>query len=227
VGRDVGGTNKWGIPDWTKEDEYPNRGKTKIDKWAWEFLRRWPEYRNFWTGKVKPFIGANGFIHRDAAGNFWPYRDELVARFGVDLPSPPQDSVPSYFVSSSLRFFQYDGRDFQRIQLKKCEIAVVIDLARPLPTQFERARKCAKEQQKLLKPNGLKHARSRARVYITYLRILDGEEAGAPSAEIADLLFPKVSNDYPEHKRLNVFYDSRKAAKKLRDGGYRALLEKR
>jgi transcriptional regulator len=198
----VSGANQWGIPDWTKEDEYPNQHKAGIRGWAWEFLRRWPDYRNFWTQKVKPFIGASGrFINRDADGNFWPHYDELVERFGVDLPSPPQDSVPSCFVSSSLRFFQYDGRDFQRIQLKKCEIAVVIDLARPLPTQFKRARKSAQEQQKLLKPKRLKHARSRAAAYVTYLRILDGEEVGVGSTEMADVLFPKVPNDYPENKR--------------------------
>jgi hypothetical protein len=219
VERDVSGTNEWGLPDWTKEGEYPNKDKTEIWEWAWEFLRRWPEYRNFWTEKVKPFTGANGFIHRDAAGNFWPHLDELISRFGVDLPSPPQSSTPSKFVSSQISFVPYDGsRDFQRLQLKENQIAIIIDLARPLPTQFKRAYKSAETQQKSLKSR-LKRARSRATGYVTYLRILDGGEAGARSTEIADLLFPKVSNDYPENKRLKVSYDSREAAQNLRDGG--------
>jgi hypothetical protein len=84
-----------GFPDWTKEDEYPNKDKTKIDQWAWEFLRRWPKYRDFWAQKVEPFISADGRrICRDADGNWWPHLDESISQFSVDLPSPPQSSTP-------------------------------------------------------------------------------------------------------------------------------------
>jgi hypothetical protein len=226
----VSGTNEWGIPDWTKAEEYSNQHKAGIRGWAWEFLRRWPEYRNFWTEKVKPYTDADGFIHRDADGNFWPHLDKLISRFGVELPSPPYDSTPAIFASAYTSYVPNDGRELQRLQLKEHEIAIIIDLARPLPTQFKRARKSAEEQQKTLRLEGridLKRARSRAPGYVTYLRLLDGEEAGASSTEIADLLFPKVPNDYPDNKRFKVFYDSREAAQKLRDGGYRALLEMR
>jgi Uncharacterized conserved protein (DUF2285) len=218
----VGSANQWGIPDWTKQNEYPNRDKTKIDKWAWEFLRRWPDYRNFWTENVKPFIGTNGFIHRDAAGNFWPHLDDLISRFGVDLPSPPYDSTPSNFVSSYIRYVTNDGRDFQRLQLKEDEIAIIIDLARPLKPQLERAHKSAAHEQKFRQLNQ-KSVRIRVDHYVRYLRILDADESRARPRNIAELLFPHLPGP-PENSRMKALHDNRSVARYLRDGGYLSLL---
>ena len=218
----MSGTNEWGLPDWTKEGEYPNKDKTEIWEWAWEFLRGWPEYRNFWTEKVKSFTGANGFIHRDAAGNFWPHLDDLISRFGVDLPSPPYDSTPSNFVSSYIRYVTNDGRDFQRLQLKEDEIAIIIDLARPLKPQLERAHKSAAHEQKFRQLNQ-KSVRIRVDHYVRYLRILDADETRARSRDIAALLFPKLPGP-PENSRARALHDDRVVARSLRDGGYRSLL---
>lgn len=35
-------------PDWRKASEYPTQSKTSMKRWAWEFLRRNPEYRSDW-----------------------------------------------------------------------------------------------------------------------------------------------------------------------------------
>jgi hypothetical protein len=212
-----------GFPDWTKEDEYPNKDKTKIDQWAWEFLRRWPKYRDFWAQKVEPFISADGRrICRDADGNWWPHLDESISQFSVDLPSPPQSSTPPYFVSSRTSFVTNDGREFQRLQLKEHEIAIIIDLTRTLKPQFDRARKSAEREQKFRQLNE-KSVRIRADHYVRYLRILDADETRARSRDIAALLFPKLPGP-PENSRARALHDDRVVARSLRDGGYRSLL---
>ena len=33
------------LPNWKNSDEYPNPKNTIADQWAWEFLRRNPEYQ--------------------------------------------------------------------------------------------------------------------------------------------------------------------------------------
>jgi hypothetical protein len=143
----VNGTTDWGLPDWTKLEGYPMpRGPGEVTVWAWEFLRRNPEYRTFWLEKIQPFIGMDCRICRDAAGNWWPYHDELREKFGVDLPSHPQSATPAIFTATWTTWVDNDGEEFQRISLKEHQVAIVIDLARPLKTQFEWARKSAERE---------------------------------------------------------------------------------
>jgi hypothetical protein len=66
----------WGLPDWTKGTEYPAL-HSRITTWAWQFLRRWPEYRTFWIDKIEPFIveEIDPILHdkRTLIGASWPY----------------------------------------------------------------------------------------------------------------------------------------------------------
>jgi hypothetical protein len=55
------------------------------------------------------------------------------------------------------------------------------------------------------------------------LRILDAYDAGAKPKEIGEALFSNPPNYCPTHERAAKLRDWRKAARKLRDGGYRAL----
>ena len=34
------------LPDWRDADAYPKANDTSLNQWAWEFLRRWPEYQH-------------------------------------------------------------------------------------------------------------------------------------------------------------------------------------
>ena len=36
---------RWGLPDWTRPDLYPDAVETSNSVWRWEFLRRQPNYR--------------------------------------------------------------------------------------------------------------------------------------------------------------------------------------
>src|SRR5215471_5776318 len=43
------------LPDWTKQDQYPDPKKTSLRQWTWEFLRRNPVYQRLWTELIAPF----------------------------------------------------------------------------------------------------------------------------------------------------------------------------
>jgi hypothetical protein len=212
----------WGVPDWTKEKDYPApRGPGEMYIWAWEFLRRWNEYRTFWTEKIEPFIDGRGWICRDANGIWWPHLDELETRFGVYSPSPPQSTTPSRFTAYSVRWVE--GGETQEVCLGQDETSYIIDLSRPLESQFGAAIESARREQNLSVP-GVKRARRRVEHYIPYLRILDALEAGVASQDIAERLFPKLSDERPACCRQKRLVDYRQAAEKLRGGGYRSLL---
>jgi hypothetical protein len=220
----------WGLPDWTKREEYPapcDPGQMTV--WAWEFLRRNSAYRKFWMEKIQPFIGVSGWIDRDTAGNFWPYLDDLRTRFGVELPSPPQSATPSHFTANYISWVQNERGDNQRISLERHQVAYIFDLTRPLKHQFEKARKSATREQERRQKSGaidLKASRNRDdEKFVLYLRILDAKEAGARPKDIGDLLLPDIPRDYPENSRSKALVNNRKAAQNLRDGGYRSLLD--
>jgi hypothetical protein len=234
----------WGLPDWTKREEYPApRGPREMTIWAWEFLRRNPEYRVFWKEKIEPFIDktvreppnnelkarvVSGGIYRDAAGKFWPYLDELRARFGVENPSPPQSATPSHFAANYISWVENErGEEDQRISLERHQVAYIFDLTRPLKRQFEMAKKSATREQESRQKSGaisLKESRSRTDCYVRYLRVLDADEAHEEPRRIADSLFPGIPGP-PENSRLKALHDDRLAARDLRDGKYRSLLE--
>jgi Uncharacterized conserved protein (DUF2285) len=155
----------------------------------------------------------------------WPYHDELGERFGVDVPSPPWERTPAIFLANWTRYVQDDGTESQRIALEKNEIAIIIDLERPLKRQFLFALKSAEREQEFRQLN-MRKARGAVINYPTYLRILDAGEAGASTQQIAEVL----SSNFACRAGTNIprlVCDYRTAARKLRDGGYRALLEAR
>lgn len=223
---DISDTNDWGLPDWTKEAEYPAPTGTPMVVWAWQFMRRWSVYRTFWLEKIQPFVNNDGRISRDISGQWWPYHDELRTRFGVDVPSKPStDRHGAIFAPSWVTWVPSDGEQFQRISLREHQIAIVIDLESPLKRQFLAALKSAKCEQNFRQID-VRKARSAEANYATYLRVLDADHAGAGPKQMIDVLFPHApGRSWNNLSRL--LCDYRTAAQKLRDGGYRTLLENR
>jgi hypothetical protein len=42
------------LPDWTKQSEYPAATGSSRLEWAWQFLRRNPEYQRAWERYIRP-----------------------------------------------------------------------------------------------------------------------------------------------------------------------------
>jgi hypothetical protein len=97
-----------GVPDWLRPQDYPApQGPGAMIIWAWEFLRRNEEFRNFWQAKVEPFITAGGRIGRDQTGKRWPWYREMREKFGIGDPwSPRQNSRIPPFSDGATRYIE-------------------------------------------------------------------------------------------------------------------------
>jgi Uncharacterized conserved protein (DUF2285) len=104
-------------------------------------------------------------------------------------------------------------------------MAFVVDLEQPLDRQFIRILKIAeRDQERLAKADFIKVETSRNRDnYVGYLRLLDARDSGASPMAIKEKLFPGLDGAYGNDQQRTKFNNDRKAAEKLRDGGYKAL----
>ena len=221
----MSGNESWGVPDWCDEGAYPRpAGRSRMLVWAWEFLRRNPDYRRFWFEEAAQFIDEEGCI-RDGAG---PVMEEAENRFGVTFfPQHPASTIYPKFSSLWMRKLRPtpDGTPNQ-VKLKAKELGYAFDLTLPLEGQFARALSDAKTLQKIRVDRGdfkFKYAKERSDKYVTYLRILDAEDCSADKTDVADVLFPSIENTYPDNPRLKTYRNHLNAAIRLRDEGYRSL----
>lgn len=249
--------SEWGIHNWRDPAAYP-QDDAESSVWAWEFLRRNPAYRTFWEEKCKPYLqevaylGAGGgstiALNRNANGEHWPYHDELMDVFAVDVPSAPDEAAPPQFSSMSTRYVTGDvgdtpvsvtnmwsdrsgkaevisretdtQRGFKGIMLDEGDAAFIIDLSRPLRAQLDNVERIAKRLQ--ADQGGVKaRRRTDAQLYELYLRILDAEETGEKVANVKNELFADLSDDYGDSRRNRAYYESKKAAVAMRDEGYK------
>jgi hypothetical protein len=187
--------------------------------WAWEFLRRSTAYRKFWQEKIQPLIDENGRIMGD-----WS-QQLLKAQFGVGIPSPPWIRTPPVFVAEGTYLLSTDEKGLlTRVPLEGNHIPIAFDHTRPLEGQFQRALGVAKGLG--LQQIDERRVRVRAHNYVRYLRVLDADEASASPGTIAGLLYSHLPGR-PQNNRLQALYEDRKVARRMRDGGYRSLLEAR
>jgi hypothetical protein len=216
--------------------------------WAWEFLRRNPEFRDFWVHKVEPFVTTDGRV--------WPHYKEMRRIFGIVDPGSPRQNlrIPPFDVLAT-KFAEAPAISYERLpaqadatgpfvrpsranisqktilknaqlDLSWFEMGFVIDLSLPLDDQLKAIRILAeKDQTTLISAGHVDPVPARkSGKYLLYLRILDAEDAGAPRSEIETALFQGLDNDYERGRpRSKAFDNARCAARRLRDSGYRAL----
>jgi Family of unknown function (DUF6499) len=204
------------MPDWRDPAQYP-RDRSPLRQWAWEFLRRNPEYRAGWREHIEPFydpawrrdqdVGAVGPAHGAPADK----QAELVHHFGLDsFPPSPDDGLPPLFTRTGLR---YTAEREARMLLHPGQIAVIFDLTRPIRRQLAAAKMVFDEEKRRGEIPG--PHRNRIELFAPYLRVLDGVAAGATHSAIGDMLFGDGRSE-----RLSLVRDYLDAAKKLRDGDY-------
>jgi Uncharacterized conserved protein (DUF2285)/Family of unknown function (DUF6499) len=206
----------WNVPDWRDPTQYPR--DRSLRQWAWEFLRRNPEYRAFWREHIEPFYDPT-FQFQDVVGVVGPAHGvpankqaKLVRHFGLEtFPPSPNDDYPPLFTGTGLR---YTAEREARLLLYPGQIAVIFDLTRPIKRQMAAARRVFDEEKKQGKIPGTH--RNRIDQFALYLRVLDGVDAGATPTEIGAVLFGNQSTE----QRLFAVRDYRDAAEKLRDKDY-------
>lgn len=109
------------------------------------------------------------------------------------------------------------------------EIAVVLDLSRPLQSQFESVRRLlSRLQDKYVKWGYVEPSRIRGRsrnpaLLLNYLRAFDAAARGYRANDVVGVLYPDCHNEYPDRAASKQFHEHVEAAKSLIEGDYRWL----
>jgi Uncharacterized conserved protein (DUF2285)/Family of unknown function (DUF6499) len=234
-------------PDWRDPKKYPDPDKTRLDQWAWEFLRRNEEYQQVWSQMIElhevahdppPEGPGSSRIAREFKSRDTISSDVLrifQQKFGIILPaSPDQPRVPPKFLHHtvsgrdrpSLKFCPEEQSYEVKLSLEPGESLIVFNLAWPIDMQLERARACLKERAAYLRQLGdLQPMESANHVskFQAYLRILDANSAGASQREMAAVIYPHLPNKYPDRQGENTVRHSLKRATYLCKAGYRLI----
>ena len=209
---------KW-LPDWHDASAYPDPEDTSAMQWAWEFLRRNPDYQKDYQTHGGPYVPSE---------NLWK-------KYNLDTHSSfPDPALPHPFVRTDLgrgvyameplRFRGNVLRTHQPGQVGRSnydtEAFIRFDVSLPLAAQITAAEKHLGRLQKKM---GAKNKRKRITKYQSYLRILDAEASGAVRSEIAAELYPQMPNEYTHRKGDETVAKDLIAAKLLRDHDYAFL----
>ncbi|OIR19956.1 hypothetical protein GALL_08420 [mine drainage metagenome] len=125
----------------------------------------------------------------------------------------------------------YHGIQEPPVEHLACEARIIFNLNLPIDFQIEHVRNHLLQLQQSLRNLGeLKEdgpSRLRTDKYRIYLRILDAINSGVTLKEIGEVLQPWKSDDYSSgHRRTKAIEGQLKEARRLVDGGYKALLGK-
>ena len=245
---------KW-LPDWRKPSQYPDPSKAEVTRldWAWQFLRRNPEYQQLWSNLIAPnYKPAHvTWSMKQTAGSVRRVRDRVRAHlkappsanyqlaqfetlFGI-ITIPPDPSKRKARLRFAAHFIRYARKPSHRpgksgwvynvpTSLQDHEVLVWFDLRWPTKAQLTRAKQLLAQQTREEKLENIPFSfRYRPKKYINYLRILDAKAANAPDAEVAKVIYPQELNIYPEFVGSHRVRDDRNAAERLRDNPWRIV----
>jgi hypothetical protein len=129
------------LPDWTKEDQYPDPKATSLRQWTWEFLRRNPEYQRLWTELIAPYYDEKEGYHSLAATKAAEERAEknpIIQRMRTEKRPysiiPPHTEFEERF---GIRFYPPPPwQEFNQPGRKPAFVNEGVKFAAPLPRRW-------------------------------------------------------------------------------------------
>ena len=250
-------TPSW-LPDWRDAEQYPGGGVSP-KRWAWEFLRRDPEYQadfrefesNLPDGVTEPndrrLQLSQIRIDLEERDGWELLTRKLGRKYGVEAMCDPSIEAPgigelTFVTTWGPRYLVNKGPDrlshhpdpdhpeivrYGMLPVEVGEVVVKFDLSWPLPVQFRRLKDTLQRAQDRLKDDGtivIHSTKPRTEMYTCYLRVLDAVESGADLNDVAATLFPKKSNQYPDHLGYKSAHNALQAARSIRDENYLYIL---
>ncbi len=227
------------LPDWKNVAEYPDPKKKVSGRvWAWEFLRRNPQYQQLWE-KSAALPGPDGFIYKESFAKTEErlgIKERFEKEFGVDTPAPPSmaSADPTFewrprFVTQHVKHWMKPvgwPEEFYTIEESlqdPAEVIIHFDLHWPLRRQLDPAERFLKAKAAELTGLGILEdtdRRMKPQHFQDYLRLLDAEATGASQKEMAKVIY-NIVDKYPDHAGEQKARDGLERAKWLRDKGYR------
>lgn len=187
------------IKDFRRVDDYPNwQG---LSAWRWEFLRRDPEYQQFFAQHKDdvrgPYCGMFGIrsLHDPAFDRAFEVFNDGASL--IELPTfewvKKWEQVSGYTDERGLKMILKTLTELQ----SRGSALVAIDRSLPLEMQLEQIREAvALRNERGAQIPPMKN--DRRNEWPSYLRVLDGIAAQATHDDIAAAVYPDTENIYPD-----------------------------
>jgi hypothetical protein len=203
-------TARQGLPDPRDKGAYP-RALAPLTQWAWEFLRRRPDYRIRWERLARDRGDrccevVDGYRVQSWRSPLEALRDDFKI-----CPSPLNPDLAPHCEHSPL----FAGLETVMEVLEvgaiplPNKIAIEFDLDLPVDPQLASARRLLIERSRAVAPS----RKLPLNKFPVYLRLLDFEEEGASDPEIGRHLFPNYSGD----RLRDAIRKNSEAARRWRD----------
>ena len=230
----------WRKPKWKKRKSYAYTEEFNNAQWAWEFLRRNPDYRKDWKSWHAPNapVTDDQVRHLAEISGFSTVTKENVRAALADVGAKKWHLAfacnPFYPVSSGLSPWDIGTRPWEPIMLSKHESlegfkwllrrgphvqAFALALDRPMDRQIDWLKRMIGEYQKKHGIDIKAVPGSHQEKWELYLRVLDARAAGATYGQIALKL-------YGDSQKTNKAVYAYKQAAIIRDGGYTKIATK-
>ena len=231
--------------DWKDVSTYPDLQETEIELWVWEFLRRNSEYQRNWeleSGLYPEFKNSNELVPSIYQHNI----DPEIAIFTSNTKKGRQHYLDSYelqyLINPAVRRPELFFLNFRFLpgrvdssgkyadlnpDLPEDFAYITIDLNYPIERQLFLARLRVEEMQvvnKLVWDRIKRGKQQRSSEWQVYLRVLDAEMQGVIVKEIANILYPHISNKKPDYNGNQTVRDDIESAKLLRDVGFKYFI---
>jgi hypothetical protein len=198
------------LPDWRNASAYPDLKNAGGQQWAWEFLRRNPEYQRLWT-QLKP---------RSKPAKILGFKVKFhIMAIDLSLPPSPSTNAPKDLIFDK-PFILYRGPckrgpiplDWA---IEQNQLIALFNLSWPISPQVAHVKKAlleaAKESDQRVK------FRRTVQHYQNYLRVLDAKLANTRHKEIAAVLYSTLSDHHSALQRVRDDFD---VATRLRDNDF-------
>lgn len=221
------------LPDWTDITAYPSKKEKNPRVWAWEFLRRNPEYQKMWK-QVEAL--PPGPIHHDFS--LEDINERLKRDFGLRSPAPPSMGSSEPDFNSRLQFVTHGGiwikplgwpdNDPYIVEELLCdatEALVRIDLRWPLEQQIRAAKRFLKSKKQDLQKHGIleKDRRLKSQKFLELIRLLDADALDQSNKTMAKIIYG-IADEFPDHTGQQRVSESLQRAKWFRDKGFKYII---
>jgi hypothetical protein len=218
------------LPDWEDVTKYPEP-EASGRVWAWEFLRRNPQYQQLWEKRAALMPFGFGWDLMDIEERF-------RIEFSVSRPASPAMPFthPDFkwwprFTTQNPKYWimpeeddEGNSPDLADVGIDHpAEVLVKFDLRCQIDAQLNDVKEILHKELKRLKEADVLSGEPRAWFdkYQKYLRVLDAKLTGVNRKTIAVEILD-IKNDDPEYQKDKVDYAFARA-KQLRDKDYRFL----
>jgi len=213
-------------------NDYPNAKRYKS---AWQALvhdRRFHVYEP----PTRPNESERAWIRRVGSASMTPINWWYASLWGIrEWPPDPGEDRPDIVWErwpGMVKILSAHRPD-EYLAGRNGKIGLGFDLALPVAPQIEAAKRYLKDHKKWLRAQPdptvpvVEPRPNRGPKLVILLRALDGRACNASVKEIGAVLFPRSPNDYPGRLRDHKVQQALKAARAMRDAGYRDLLMSR